>query len=297
MTHSTLTSTAIGTIAILLWSTLALFTAQSSETPPLFLLSLTFGVASIIFLVNYSIKKELLSSWKNTPKKIMLLGGAAFFFYHYLYFYAFQHAPAVDAGLIAYLWPVLIVIINGLALRTLKKSHLAGAFIALIGTGLIILNTHSSEDAIPTDKFKGYIAALGCAIIWSSYSVLNGRLKHIPSNAVVWYCIITAVLSGVAHALLEPNTDLAPLPWKAIIALGIGPVGIAFFCWDFGVKNGNISLLGVLSYMAPALSTIWLALALNNPLTIFQWVACGLITCGALIATTPALLLKKKATE
>jgi acetoacetyl-CoA reductase len=49
--------------------------------------------------------------------------------------------------------------------------------------------------------------------------------------------------------------------WLAVLGLGLMPVGLAFYTWDFGVKRGDIQLLGVAAYAAPLLSTIILIAA------------------------------------
>ena len=38
-------------------------------------------------------------------------------------------------------------------------------------------------------------------------------------------------------------------------ALGLGPVGAAFFLWDIGMKKGDLRFLGVASYATPMIST------------------------------------------
>ncbi|MBJ7538803.1 aromatic amino acid exporter YddG [Marinomonas transparens] len=281
-------ATMIGSIAILLWSTLALFTTQANVVPPLLLLTLTFGVASLLFFLVYLIKGELKTSWKQTPKSAIIMGGLGFYFYHFCYFYAFQHAPPVEAGLIAYLWPLFIVLMAGMTKgNSLSWAHLAGAIIAFIGTGIMLQSKGNIEDAGNTTyHWTGYGAAFACALIWSSYSVANRRYQSVPSSAVLWYCLITTLLAGASHLTLEEQDWSLPLStWMAILGLGFGPVGIAFFCWDFGVKKGNLSLLGVLSYTAPALSTAWLGLFTDAILTTGQVIACLLITAGALFAS------------
>ncbi|GAB3477697.1 aromatic amino acid exporter YddG [Marinomonas epiphytica] len=282
-------ATAIGSIAIFLWSVLALFTTRAGLVPPLLLLCLTFSVASVLFFIVYWLKGELRASWEQTPLFSMLFCGGAFFLYHFFYFYAFQHAPAVEAGLIAYLWPLLIVLLAGLTTgEKLQWPHLIGAVVAFIGTGIMLsdkTNGNAQLDGTLYD-WTGYGAAFACAIIWSSYSVLNRRFQAVPSSAVLWYCLITALLAGATHLLLEETyLDVSMCSWFAILGLGLGPVGIAFFCWDWGVKRGNLSLLGVLSYTAPALSTAWLALFTEASLTGGQLLACVFITCGALFAS------------
>ncbi|REG86454.1 DMT family transporter [Marinomonas pollencensis] len=278
-------ATIIGSIAILLWSTLALFTTQANAVPPLLLLALTFGVASVLFFIVYLFKGELRRSWRKTPTSAMVMGGLGFFLYHFCYFYAFQHAPPVEAGLIAYLWPLLIVLMVGMSRgNSLLWTHLVGAVIAFIGTG-IMLQSRSQGSQIEGTAL-GYTAAFACAFLWSGYSVSNRRFAHVPSSSVLWYCAITTLLAAGSHLALEPSQwSFSASTWVAIIGLGFGPVGIAFFCWDMGVKRGNLSLLGVLSYTAPALSTAWLGLFTEEVLSQGQIVACLMITAGALFAS------------
>ncbi|MGB0784058.1 MAG: DMT family transporter [Marinomonas sp.] len=282
-------ATLIGSIAILLWSALALFTTQANLVPPMLLLTLTFGVATLLFFIVYLFKGELRTSWQKTPKRAMAMGGLGFFFYHFCYFYAFQHAPPVEAGLIAYLWPLLIVLMAGMTKGNhLSWTHLVGAVIAFIGTGVMLQSKGQITDVALNTAYNwtGYAAAFACALIWSSYSVANRRFQTVPSSAVLWYCLITTLLAGLSHLAIEPpNWQFPASTWIAILGLGFGPVGIAFFCWDFGVKKGNLSLLGVLSYTAPALSTAWLGLFTDAQLTTGQIIACLLITAGALFAS------------
>ncbi|WP_100635529.1 aromatic amino acid exporter YddG [Marinomonas sp. ef1] len=285
-------ATLIGSIAILLWSSLALFTTQANLVPPLLLLTVTFGVASLLFFIVYLIKGELKSSWSKTPTSAIAMGGLGFYFYHFCYFYAFQHAPPVEAGLIAYLWPLLIVLMAGMTKNSLSWTHLVGAVIAFIGTGIMLQSKGqvTEIDVNPVYNWTGYAAAFACAFIWSSYSVANRRFQTVPSSAVLWYCLVTTILAGASHLMIEAENgklslDFPASTWIAILGLGFGPVGIAFFCWDFGVKKGNLSLLGVLSYTAPALSTAWLGLFTDAQLTTGQIIACLLITAGALFAS------------
>ncbi|MGO2354733.1 MAG: aromatic amino acid exporter YddG [Marinomonas foliarum] len=293
MTAHSPQATLIGSIAILLWSTLALFTTQANLVPPLLLLTLTFGVASLLFFIVYLVKGELKSSWAKTPKSAIIMGGLGFYFYHFCYFYAFQHAPPVEAGLIAYLWPLLIVLMAGMTKgNSLSWTHLVGAVIAFIGTGIMLQSKGQALEVESNTAYHwtGYAAAFACAFIWSSYSVANRRFQSVPSSAVLWYCLITTLLAGTSHLMIEaqswtPSINFPISIWIAILGLGFGPVGIAFFCWDFGVKKGNLSLLGVLSYTAPALSTAWLGLFTEAQLTTGQIIACLLITAGALFAS------------
>ena len=107
----------------------------------------------------------------------------------------------------------------------------------------------------------------------------------VPTSAVVVTCLATAVLSALAHLGLEETVwPASTTGWLAILALGLGPVGLAFYTWDVGVKAGDIQLLGTASYAAPLLSTLALVLAglANASLTLA--LAAALITGGAALA-------------
>ena len=102
----------------------------------------------------------------------------------------------------------------------------------------------------------GYLCALGGAVTWATYSVLSRRLASVPSDAITGFCLVTAVLAAICHFAFEQTVwpDSA-WQWAAIVALGLGPVGLAFYVWDIGVKHGDIQVLGAASYAAPLLST------------------------------------------
>ncbi len=215
--------------------------------------------------------------------KIYFFGTAGLFGYHFFYFSALRLAPAAEAGLIAYLWPLLIVLFSGLLpSERLKSGHIIGGVIGFAGAAILITQGGTSFEA---GAMFGYGSALLCAVIWASYSVLSRKLGGTPTSSVAVFCLATSVLSGIAHLGLEttvwPNEAIG---WLAVIGLGVGPVGSAFFVWDIGVKRGDIQLLGVASYAAPLLSTFVLVIAGVAGLTGALFVASGLITLGAVIA-------------
>ena len=132
----------------------------------------------------------------------------------------------------------------------------------------------------------GYGFALGCAFVWSAYSLASRFLKATPTEAVAGFCLATAALAALCHLAFEATVAPAgPGPWLAILGLGLGPVGLAFYVWDYGVKNGDIRLLGVAAYAAPALSTLILVAAGFAPATPSLALACGLIVAGAAVAS------------
>ncbi|MGC1504151.1 MAG: EamA family transporter [Sulfitobacter sp.] len=275
-------ATSVGFVAVLLWALLALFTVGSSPVPPLQLNTLCFAIGGTFGLIWATITGAL-TGLRAVPFKIYLFGTFGLFGYHALYFSALRMAPAAEAGLIAYLWPLLIVIFSGLLPgERLKAGHVIGAVIGFSGAALIIMG---SGAGFSIAHITGYGLALLCALMWSGYSVLSRLIGRAPTATVAVFCLATAALSLPLHLAFEetvwPTTGLG---WASIIGLGLGPVGLAFFVWDIGVKQGDIQLLGTSSYAAPLLSTLVLVGAgVAAPSFTLLWAAL-LVTGGALIA-------------
>jgi drug/metabolite transporter (DMT)-like permease len=285
-------ATLIGFMAILLWSLLALLSAASGITPPLQMNAITFGVGALAGLMWF----RLQGRWPRLPKGQMaavLAGTAGLFLYHFLYFTAIRNAPAVEASLIAYLWPLLIVVGSALLPgERLQVHHVIGALVGLGGAGLILVARGGGLSG--GGNVLGYGAALACAFTWAAYSLASRRFADVPTDAVVYYCAATAVLSALCHLGLETTAwPQASVEWLAVLALGLGPLGLAFYVWDIGCKNGDIQILGASSYAAPLLSTLVLILAGMAEATPIVLGACLLITLGAAIAAKDMIWRKR----
>lgn len=276
-------ATLIGGSAILIWSTLALLTALVGPIPPFQLVAMAFAVGGLTGLgVQAALGRSPLQALRQPPK-VWLLGIAGLFGYHFLYFLALQSAPAVEANLINYLWPLLIVLFAALLPgERLGRPQLLGAVAGLAGT--LVLVGGGQGLSIRPEYLTGYLAALGCAVTWAAYSVLSRRLGEVPTDSVIGFCLATAVLAGLCHLAFETTVRPEGAAWLVILAMGIGPLGAAFFVWDHGVKRGDIQTLGALSYATPLLSTGLLILSGRAAPTWPVAVACLLIVGGAVVA-------------
>ncbi|WP_163265707.1 DMT family transporter [Chelativorans alearense] len=287
-------ATLIGFSAVAMWALLALFTAASGKVPPFQLSALSFTVGTAIGglaqLLSPAFRRR-----EAVPPVVWLIGIGGLFGYHFLYFTALRNAPAVEASLIAYLWPLLIVLGSALMPgERLGWHHVAGALLGLLGTFLIV--TKGGGLTLDGRYALGYAAAGGCALFWSGYSLLSRRFQAVPTGIVTWFCAATAILSALCHLALEETVWPAGAgEWLAVLGLGLLPVGAAFYAWDYGVKHGNIQVLGAASYAAPLLSTLILIAAGRAEPTINILAACLLITGGAALAAKNMLRRRKPA--
>ena len=130
------------------------------------------------------------------------------------------------------------------------------------------------------------VAAITAAVVWAAYSVLNRRhAQEVPSAAITVACVGVAVLGALAHLAIETTVAPTPLQWSALLLMGIGPTGAAFWLWDTGTKRGDIALLGSLSYLAPLLSTALLVLSGRVQPHPVQARALALLLAGAWLST------------
>lgn len=276
-------ATLAGVGAIVLWAALALLTTLTGELPPFQVLATGFGVAGIAGIAFTAAHGA--AGWRawRAPPPALALSVAGLFGYHALYFYSLKHAPALEANLINYLWPLLIVLFSGLlpGMR-LHGAQVLGALLGLASALLLVTRGHGV--GIDPAALPGYLAALAAAVTWAGYSVLNRRHAQVSSAAMVPACLVVAALGAGAHLLFETTRAPSPVQWGALLAMGIGPVGAAFLLWDRGTKRGDIALLGSLSYLAPLLSTLLLVAAGQARTHWTQALAIALLMGGAWIS-------------
>ena len=276
------TATLIGLTAILMWSLLSVLTVATGKIPAFQLAAMTFGIGAAVAFASFIWRPTAFNALRQ-PVTAWVVGVGGLFGYHALYFLSLRFAPPAEASLVNYLWPLLIVLFSSLLPgERLAPHHIVGALLGLAGT--VLLFTGNGNGFAP-GQIPGLAAAFVAAFVWATYSVMSRRLKAVPTDAVAGFCLATAVLAALVHVMVEttvwPDTTGQ---WLAIIALGIGPVGAAFFTWDIGMKRGDIRVLGAASYATPLFSTAFLILAGFARPTAVIAIAAILIAGGGLIA-------------
>lgn len=274
------TATLTGLAAILLWASLAVLTTATGNLPPFQVLAVSFGIAALLGLTRAALRGA--AGWQELrqPGAALALSSLALFGYHALYFIALKRAPAVEANLLNYLWPLLIVVFAGLVGGvTVRAGQWAGTLLGLVAAVLLVTRGHGLQ--IDSAHVPGYLAALGAAVIWAAYSVFNRRFADVPTAAITVACACVSVLGAAAHLLFERTVAPDATQWQVLVVMGIGPVGAAFWLWDHGTKRGDIALLGSLSYLAPLLSTLLLIASGRAQAHWIHAIAIALLLAGA----------------
>jgi drug/metabolite transporter (DMT)-like permease len=275
------TATIAGCGALALWAFLGLFSRLAAGLPPLQLTAMGFAVGGLVGLAVVALRGGL--GALRQPPLAWLHGVGGLFGYHALYFTALALAPAVEANLINYLWPLLIVLLAApLRGMRLGPARLAGVGLGFAGCALLV----GTGASFPPEAVPGLLAAVGGAVVWAVYSVTAGtdRLARVPTEAVAGFCLGTALLAALAHLAFETTVLPGGQQALAVLLLGLGPVGAAFFLWDVGMKRGDPRLLGTLAYAVPVASTLLLIAAGEGSFSTRVALATLMVAGGGFIA-------------
>jgi drug/metabolite transporter (DMT)-like permease len=273
--------TGAGIGALVLWAFLALLSTVAAGLPPLQLTAMSFAVGGAVGIAIVAARGRL--SALRQPPLVWAHGVGGLFGYHALYFAALAWAPAIEANLLNYLWPLLIVLLAKplLGLR-LGPRRLLGVALGFAGTAVLL----GGGARFPAQAWLGFLCAIGCAFTWAYYSVTAKRLAAVPTEAVAGFCVASALLATLAHLVFEASIWPDARQALAALLLGLGPVGAAFFLWDAGMKRGDPRLLGTLAYAVPVTSTLLLAAADTGALTLAAITALLLVAGGGWLAAT-----------
>lgn len=282
-------ATWIGATAVAMWATLAACAALTRPLP-------SFQATALCFLLSGSLGAIWLASRGRLraalaqPWRAWALGVYGLFGSHALYFLAVRLAPPVQANLLNYLWPLMLVLASALAPGAgLERRHVIGAVVGLAGAGVALAGGDAGDLALRPEALVGYVCAVGAGAVWASYTILTRRQAEVPTESMVGFALAAAVLSGLCHLAFEITVAPGPVQAAGLVFGGLFPLGLSFLAWDHGAKRGDLPVLGALAYATPVLSTLLLVvLGLAAP----SWallVGCLLVAGGAVIASRDLL--------
>jgi drug/metabolite transporter (DMT)-like permease len=265
--------------AVILWASLASLATLLSNIPP-FLLT---GIGLIIgAAVSLPALRSGINPWK-VPGRTLLIGVYGLFGYHFMLFLALQTAPAVEANLVNYLWPLLIVLLSPLFTKSLSLN-LRYVLAAIAGfSGAVLAITSNGAGFGFASIEVGYFFALAAAVIWATYSLATTKVPRFPTPAIGLFALVSGVLALGAHFVFEPAASISATDWLLLLVLGVGPLGGAFYLWDAALKIGDPRRIGLLAFLTPLLSTVLLVVVSGNSMSWQLLLATGLIVGGALL--------------
>ncbi len=276
--------------AIALWAALASLGVLLKHLPPFLLTGIalmTGGLLAVPFVIRDR------NQWRVAPRALAL-GIFTLFGFHFLLFLGLRLAPSVEVNLVNYLWPLFMVVLAPLYVPgvALRGVHVVAALMGFAGAAIAILGGRDASggaDAFSGRAALGYALALGSALIWTNYSLQTKRLamkgEGFPTAAIGLFGLVAGALSLLCHVVMEPATTVSLYDAALLAAMGLGPLGAAFFLWDRALKLGDPRHVGLLSYFTPLASTALLIITSGRTPTWSIALAAALIVGAALIGT------------
>ncbi len=271
----------LGFIALFIWALTAVTTAYIKVLP-------TFEVLAIVFSVSFSFTALMLTytrRWyvlRRQPKVLWLAGVLGIYGNDILYLTAFKYAPAAQADLINYLWPIFVVIFSGLlSNRTWQPKYFIAALLGFIG--VYVLLTSAGSIGFDSQYSLGYALALLDAMVWTFYVLIAARYVDSPSEMIGIYCGIGAVLSAICHFNFEITVIPNALELLVLIFMGLTSQCLAYLFYDYALKYADATLLTTSAYLTPILSVLLLVLFGYADLSLSLLIATVFVVLGALL--------------
>ncbi|NMN00837.1 EamA-like transporter family [Bifidobacterium sp. DSM 109958] len=295
-------ATAIGLLAILLWSLMTGLVRVVADAFGATLgsaLIYTFGVVLLMIFRRPAPLREY-------PRRYLLVGGALFVFYESAISLSIGLASSeegsVEVSLVNYLWPTMMVLLAAAFAAPAEGSSrgqgpsrgravlrvLPGAVVATVGVALAVGGNSGLDWGLAArhigDNPLPYALAFCGAFAWSVYAVFTPAMARGKDGTSVFFPLV-AVALWIIHFASGQGWPAAVPPFHAWLAVLAAAAVIAggYACWGYGILHGNMSTLALASYATPLLSTAASAVLLGLSLTLPFW-------CGALLVALGSML-------
>ncbi|MBE1423893.1 drug/metabolite transporter (DMT)-like permease [Desulfomicrobium macestii] len=265
--------------AVLCWASLPAATGSGLDGLDVTELLFFSFVPAALYLVAQEmiISRRRAIPWPDL--KLTALGVAGIFGYHALYYLALDHAPLVEGAILTTTWSFWIVVMSSiLANKRLSLPVLGVALVGLVGAGLVVSGGKGLH--FETRYLPGYLMALGCGLVWSSFSVALSRLR-LTRDYMPAFTVLAALFSTLVYAASAPQALPPAGALFSALYLGLVPLGLSFTLWNRAVTTGNMTLIGYLSYLTPPLAVLLAALIRGATVTPHAVIGMAVILAAA----------------
>lgn len=239
--------------AVLLWATWPTLATVANPAPPF----LIFGLAAMVgFVASFglSVAQRKSAGFFSISPLTLAVVTTGLLTNNILYLLAMPRIGPAEANVIAYLWPVLLVVIMARLLKhRLLVAQIVGIVVAFAGAALAI-GPAFERGFDPAGVLLAFLSGLSFAVYAAIRSY--GREEHDvigPSMGLL------AVLALGFHVLFETPASLTYTQWLAIAGIGIAPLTLSNALWDRAVRTGYTAMISGIAYLTPLASLLLLA--------------------------------------
>lgn len=275
--------TSAGVLSVVIWSMTAPIIGLAVGIDPFLYVALGDGIGALAFVAMWVVQRHNpLPELRTVPIWLYGLGFIGISVHNLTWVAALQQAPPLEATLIIYTWPLMVVIFTAISKgQPLRWYHLVAGALGLAGIAALLTGRGLDLDGLTL--MPGHLWAVVSAVTWSVFSAVAARDAQRSSS----YLGVVFLLSGLVSAMVWIFVlGAPPAPGQSLWIAGSAAAffALAYGAWDFGMKHGNAQLIGVVSFLTPVLSAVYLVVLGQADLTIYLVVSLVLILTGIGIA-------------
>lgn len=187
-----------------------------------------------------------------------------------LWFYAMARVPVAEMAAIAFLGPVMVLVIGGLLLGEGLGARRVAAVLVAVAGGLIVLRPGLRELTL------GHLSQLGATVFFSMSYIIAKRLsREAPASVIVAVLSVTVTLGLAPLALLHWE----PVRWEqyAWLACVAGLATMGHYAMARAFRAAPLAVTQPVTFLQLIWAALLGALAFGEPVEV--WVIAG----GALI--------------
>ena len=275
-------------LAVMFWSTMSSafkITLRYIAFDQLLLWSSFFGAIGL-FLINQFGNSPI--SFKEISKKEFLSSAVMGFFNPFLYylvlFKAYDLLEAQIAGTLNYIWPIALVLMS---IIFLKQRISIWSIIAILISffGIIVISTHGNIITIGNSSSLGIILAVGSAIFWAYYWILNMKDSR-EETGKIFLNLIFGFIYILLYLFFTSSSISFPSGYALIgsIYIGIFEMSLTFVIWLLALTNSvNTAKVSNLIYLSPFIALFFVRFTVGEEIHFSTFIGLVFIVLGILL--------------
>ncbi len=277
-------ATLIGSFSIFLWAVWPSLAVFAAPTPTFQILAIGMTIGFLTLAAIRVMRGGHLLDMLPNSMGLLVAGVIGILGTNAFNFIAVTRISPASASVIAYLWPMLALLLAGaLRLKVLTARHYLAIVSGFFGA-MLVIDPFGPADFDAIGVACAFLAGLSFAT-YTTYRMIDDRS---PSDAVGIYSLVAAIVCGIVHFQFETTLPMTIPQILAVIALGLAPMGLANAFWDHGVAKGDARTMSILAYGTPLVAALLLVLLGLADLTPMLVAGAAFIVLGAAIGTWPS---------
>jgi drug/metabolite transporter (DMT)-like permease len=245
------------------------------------LLYISFVAATSLFII--AILQKKLDIIKNYSFRdywhFAYMGFIGIFLYHVFLFSGLTYAPAHEAFIVNYTWPIWVVIF---AVLILKEKMTYNKILAIIlgFVGVYIVIAKGDFFSFSSINLRGDMFALAGAISYGLFSVIGKKNNRDIVTSMMFYYGFSFVYCLIATPIFSSIPILTSYETSGIIWLGVFAGGLPFVFWFIALRHGDTVEMSNIVFLTPFISLIYIYLLIGEEILLTSIIGLILIVIG-----------------